>query len=105
MEAVIIYCTVPDKRIAKEISKYLIKRHLAACVSAMDRVESVFSWDGEFEKEKEILLMIKTLRQNFEKIKELITELHPYNVPEVIAVPIVDCSKEYFQWIIHETRQ
>ena len=49
--------------------------------------------------------MIKTLRPNFEKIKVLITELHPYNVPEIIAVPIVDCSKEYLQWLAHETRQ
>jgi periplasmic divalent cation tolerance protein len=105
MDAIIIYCTVPDKRVAKEISKFIIKHHLAACVSAVDRVESVFSWDGEIENEKEILLMIKTLRTNFEKIKVLITELHPYNVPEIIAVPIVDCSKEYLQWLVHETRQ
>ena len=105
MDAIVIYCTVPDKRIAKEISKYIIKHHLAACVSAIDRAESVFSWDGELEKEKEVLLMIKTLRTNFEKIKVLITELHPYNVPEIIAVPIVDCSKEYLQWLAHETRQ
>lgn len=105
MDAIIIYCTVPDKRVAKEIAKYIIKHHLAACVSAVDRVESVFSWDGEIEKEKEVMLMIKTLRPNFEKIKVLITELHPYNVPEIIAVPIVDCSKEYLQWLAHETRQ
>ncbi|MCD8378274.1 MAG: divalent-cation tolerance protein CutA [Candidatus Gastranaerophilales bacterium] len=105
MDAIVIYCTVPDKRAAKEISKYIIKHHLAACVSAVDRIESVFSWDGETEKEKEILLMIKTIRTNFEKIKVLITELHPYNVPEIIAVPIVDCSKEYLQWLVHETRQ
>ncbi len=104
MDAIIIYCTVPDKRVAKEIAKYIIKHHLAACVSAVDRVESVFSWDGEIEKEKEVMLMIKTLRPNFEKIKVLITELHPYNVPEIIAVPIVDCSKEYLQWLAHETR-
>lgn len=103
MDAVVIYCTVPDKKIAKEISKYLVKRHLAACVSAVDKVESVFSWDGEIEKEREVLLMIKTLRFNFEKIKTVITEHHPYNIPEIIAVPIVDCSKEYFEWIIHET--
>ena len=88
----------------KKISKYSIKHHLAGCVSAIDKVESVFSWDGKMEQEKEILLMIKTLRVNFEKIKVLISELHPYNVPEIIAVPIVDCSKEYLQWLAHETQ-
>ena len=104
MDAIVIYCTVPDKRIAQEISKYLVKHHLAACVSAIDKVESVFSWDGEMEKEKEILLMIKTLRTNFEKIRDVISDLHPYNVPEIIALPIVDCSKEYHQWLIHEVQ-
>lgn len=102
MDAIVIYCTVPDKRIAKEISKNLVKHRLAACVSAIDKVESVFSWDGELEKEKEILLIIKTLRVNFEKIKGLITDLHPYQVPEIIALPITDCSKEYMQWLTHE---
>ena len=104
MDAIVIYCTVPDKNAAKEISKHLLKYRLAACVSAVDKVESMFSWDGEIAKEKEILLIIKTLRVNFEKIKNLITELHPYQVPEVIALPIVDCSKEYLQWLVHETK-
>lgn len=104
MDAIVIYCTVPDKRVSQEIAKYLVKHHLAACVSAIDKVESVFSWDGEMEKEKEILLMIKTLRTNFEKIKAVITDLHPYNVPEIIALPIVDCSKEYIQWLAHEVQ-
>lgn len=104
MDAIVIYCTVPDKRVAKEISQHIIKHRLAACVSAIDRVESVFSWDGEMEKEKEILLMIKTLRVNFEPIKHLISDLHPYQVPEIIALPIVDCSKEYLQWLVHETK-
>lgn len=104
MDAIVIYCTVPDKRVAKEISKYLVKNHLAGCVSAIEKVESIFSWDGELEKEKEILLMIKTLRVNFEQIRLVISELHPYNVPEIIAVPIVDCSKEYLQWLVHETQ-
>jgi len=105
MDAIIIYCTVPDKKIAQEIAKYIVKNHYGACVSMIDKVDSVFSWDGEMEKEKEVMLMIKTLRTNFQKIKSLITEIHPYNVPEIIAVPIVDCSEEYLEWLIHETQQ
>jgi uncharacterized protein involved in tolerance to divalent cations len=64
MDAIVINCTVPDKRVAKEIAKHLIKYRLAACVSAVDKVESTFSWDGEIAKEKEVLLIIKTLRVN-----------------------------------------
>lgn len=105
MDAIVIYCTVPDKRVAKEIAKCILKYKMAACVSAVDKVESLFSWDGEIEKEREVMLMIKTLRPNFDKIKTLITELHPYNVPEIIALPIVECSKEYLQWLVHETKQ
>lgn len=104
MDAIVIYCTVPDKRVAKEIAKNIVGHRLAACVSAIDKIESTFSWDGKIEHEKEVMLMIKTLRINFEKIKTLITDLHPYQVPEIIALPIVDCSKEYMQWLVHETK-
>ena len=103
MDAIIIYCTVPDKRVAKEIAKYIIKHHLAACVSAVDRVESVFSWDGDICEEKEVLMMIKTRRSNYGKIKLVIEDAHPYTVPEIIALPIVDCSEDYLKWMIKET--
>lgn len=104
MDAIVIYCTVPDKKIAKEISKHLLKHRLSACVSAIDKVESMFSWDGETEHEKEVMLIIKTLRVNFKRIKQLISDIHPYQVPEIIALPIVDCSEEYLQWLEHETQ-
>ncbi|MGN1153421.1 MAG: divalent-cation tolerance protein CutA [Candidatus Gastranaerophilaceae bacterium] len=104
MDIILVYCTVPDKKTAKEISTIIVKNKLAACVSITDRVESFFSWDGEFCKEKEVLLTIKTIRDNFEEISNLINELHPYNVPEVIAVPVINCSEEYMRWIVHETR-
>lgn len=103
MDIILVYCTVPDKKTAKDISTIIVKNKLAACVSMTDRVESVFSWDGEFCKEKEILLTIKTVRDNFEEINKLINELHPYNVPEVIAVPVINCSEDYMRWIVHET--
>ncbi len=103
MDIILIYCTVPNKKIAKEIATLIIKNRFAACVSITDNVESMFSWDGEFCKEKELLLSIKTVRENFEKINTLINDLHPYNVPEVIAVPVINCSEDYMKWIVHET--
>ena len=60
MDIIVIYCTVPDKKIAKEITKILMKHKLAACVSMIDKVQSIFSWDGEVCEEKEILMMIKS---------------------------------------------
>ncbi len=103
MDIIVIYCTVPDKKIAKNITKVLLKHKLAACVSMVDKVQSTFSWEGEICEEKEVLLMIKTRRANYGKIKLVIEDVHPYNVPEVIALPVVDCSENYLKWIASET--
>lgn len=103
MDIVLIYCTVPSKSQAKCIAKTLVKNKLAACVGITDNVTSYFSWDGEFCKEKEFLLTIKTRRDYFQKIKVVIESMHDYNLPEIIAVPIVDCGEEYSKWLIKET--
>ncbi len=103
MDIIVVYCTVPDKKIAKNITKILMKHKLAACVSMIENVKSVFSWDGEVCEEKEILMMIKTRRANYGKIKLVIEDMHPYTVPEVIALPIVDCSEDYLKWLVKET--
>ncbi len=103
MDIVVIYCTVPDKKIAKNITKVLMKHKLAACVSMVENVRSVFSWDGEVCEEKEVLMMIKTRRANYGKIKLVIEEMHSYTVPEIIALPVVDCSEDYLKWLTKET--
>ena len=103
MDIIVVYCTVPNKKTAKEIANTLMRHKLAACVSMIENVKSVFSWDGEVCEEKEILLMIKTRRANYGKIKIYIEEVHPYTVPEVIALPIVDCSEDYLKWLVKET--
>ncbi len=103
MDIIVIYCTVPDKKVARNITKILMRHKLAACVSMVDRVNSVFSWDGEICEEKEVLMMIKTRRANYAKIKLVIEDLHPYEVPEVIALPVVDCSEDYLKWLVKET--
>ena len=103
MDIIVVYCTVPSKKIAKDITKVLMKHKLAACVSMIDNVKSVFSWDGELCEEKEILLMIKTRRENYGKVKLVVEDLHSYSVPEIIALPIVDCSEDYLKWLVKET--
>lgn len=103
MDIIVIYCTVPDKKIAKDITKILMKHKLAACISMIENVKSVFSWDGEICEEKEILMMIKTRRSNYGKIKLVIEDIHTYSVPEIIALPIIDCSEDYLKWLVKET--
>ena len=103
MDIIVIHCTVPSKKIAKEITKILMRHKLAACVSLIENVKSTFSWDGEICEEKELLMMIKTRRTNYGKIKLVIEDMHPYNVPEIIALPVVDCSEDYLKWLVKET--
>lgn len=103
MDIIVVYCTVPSKRLAKDITKVLMKHKLAACVSMIDNVKSTFSWEGEVCEEKEVLMMIKTRRENYGKIKLVIEDMHTYNVPEIIALPIVDCSEDYLKWLVKET--
>ncbi len=103
MDIVVIYCTVPTKQLAKEITQVIMKHKLAACISMIENVKSVFSWEGEICEEKEIMLMIKTRRANYGKIKLVIEDVHTYNVPEIIALPIVDCSEDYLKWLVQET--
>ena len=103
MDIIVIYCTVPNKKLAKSITKVLMKHKLAACVSMIDNVKSTFSWEGEICEEKEILLIIKTRRANYGKVKLVIEDMHTYNVPEIIALPIVDCSEDYLKWLVQET--
>lgn len=103
MEFIVIYCTVPNKKEGKEIAKRLIEYKLVACVNIIDKIESVFSWDGELCEEKEALMIIKTRKDHFTKINHAIQKLHSYNVPEVIAMPIVQADETYLKWIEHET--
>ncbi len=105
MEYIIIYCTVPNKKEGREIARTIVRHKLASCVNIVDKIESIFSWDGEMCEEKEALLVIKTRKELFDKVNISIQKLHSYNVPEVIAMPIIDGDKTYFEWISHETRE
>jgi periplasmic divalent cation tolerance protein len=102
MEFIIIYCTVPNRNEGKEIAKALVEHSLVACVNIIDKVESIFSWDGEMNEEKEAMLVIKTKRDLFDKVNRVIQKLHSYTVPEVIAIPIIDADETYLKWIAHE---
>lgn len=103
MEYIVIYCTVPNRKEGKEIATALVENNLAACVNIIDKIESVFSWDGKLCEEKEAMLIIKTRKELFTRVNHTIQKLHSYNVPEVIALPIVESDETYLKWIEHET--
>lgn len=105
MKNCVIYCTVPNEFSANLIATTLVEEHLVACVNIVPSITSIYSWNGKTQEDKELLLIIKTREENFCDIEKRIKELHEYNTPEIIAIPIIEGSKEYQNWIINETNR
>ena len=103
MSLILIQTTCSNKKEASKIAKVLIKDRLAACIQ-MSKVESFYMWEDKFCNEKEILLNIKTKKENFKKIKSKIKELHSYDVPEIISINIDNTSKKYKDFIKENTK-
>ncbi len=95
--------TVPDKETGSSIGNALVKDRLAACVNIIPGVTSVYEWENEIHSEGEYILLIKTREPLFEKVREKILELHPYELPEVISVKIEKGHLPYLNWISENT--
>ena len=100
----IITTTCPNKEQAKEIAKHLVERGLAACVQ-MFPIESIYLWKDKICEENEIVLFIKSRTELFEKITEMIKEIHTYEVPEIVQTPIIGGLAEYLKWINESTTE
>jgi periplasmic divalent cation tolerance protein len=95
----IVLCTVPDEVTARQIASALVEERLAACVNIVPGVSSVYRWKGAVETAAELLLMIKTTAAVYNQLQDRIRALHPYELPEVIAVALDQGLPEYFAWI------
>jgi periplasmic divalent cation tolerance protein len=98
-EYLLILITTPKGETAAKIADALVENQLAACVNIVKGVNSVFSWKNKIEHEAEDLLLVKTRAENLEQLTKKVTELHPYEVPEVIALSLEAGYTPYFQWI------
>ncbi|MCK5148838.1 divalent-cation tolerance protein CutA [bacterium] len=98
-EAIMIITTVQDEGGADEIARILVKESLAACVQQLPKIQSTYMWKGEIHKDAEVLLFIKTHAQFFSRVEARIKQLHSYDVPEIIALPISDGSDDYLAWL------
>jgi periplasmic divalent cation tolerance protein len=98
MKAIIVQTTCSTKDEAKKIAKVLIEEKLAACVQ-LSQIESFYNWQEKFCSDNETLLNIKTRKDNFDKIKSKILELHSYDLPEIIQLDIANASEEYLKFI------
>ncbi|WP_090718421.1 divalent-cation tolerance protein CutA [Nitrosomonas sp. Nm166] len=103
MEFILIITNFPDKAGAVALAETLIDQHLAACVNVQSPCASIYRWQGKTELAEELPVLIKTQRQHYERIEQLIKMMHPYELPEVIMVPIVGGLPAYLQWIASET--
>ena len=98
-EYIVVYITTGNIKEAEKISDKLIKDKLAACTNMIPKVKSVFSWKGKIEEADEQLLIVKTKRSLFRSLVKAVKKLHSYEVPEIIALPIIDGNEAYLNWI------
>jgi periplasmic divalent cation tolerance protein len=106
MEPVLLVLTnMPDLGVAQHIAQRLVEQKLAACVNIMPGVQSVYCWQGAIEQAQEITLLIKTTQQRYAELEQAIKALHPYDLPEIIALPIAAGLPAYLRWVIYETKK
>ncbi|WP_420264936.1 divalent-cation tolerance protein CutA [Candidatus Magnetominusculus dajiuhuensis] len=99
MDFYIVLVTVPDETVATAIADALVSANLAKCVNIVHDIKSIFLWEGKVQDEQELLLIIKAKKANFSALMSKVKGLHPYTVPEIIALPIVEGNEEYMEWL------
>lgn len=103
MPALLCFCTCPDEATAHGIARALVDERLAACVSVLPGMHSVYRWQGRIEDAREVLILVKTMDARLDTLRERILALHPYELPEVIAVEVAAGLPAYLDWIAGET--
>ena len=103
LEHVVVFITAATADEAQSISNFLVSRRKAACVNIVPQVHSMFWWQGKIEYADEALLIVKTKATLLEELIGLVKQNHSYDVPEIIALPIIGGSRDYLQWLDDET--
>jgi periplasmic divalent cation tolerance protein len=103
MDFFIVYVTAPNEEEGAKIARVIIEEQLAACVNIVRNIRSIYRWQGRIEDETEVLLIAKTRKELFEKLKNRVKSMHSYAVPEVIAIPVQAGSEDYLRWLATET--
>lgn len=100
---ILVYVTASSESEAFEISEYLLKEKLAACVNIIDNIRSMYFWEGEIESSSETLLLIKSKKSLFDKVSEQVKRLHSYSTPCVVSFAMDDIDKKFKKWISENT--
>lgn len=103
-EVLVCLCACPDPDSARTLGRALVEEHLAACVQVLPGIESIYRWNGAVETAVEILLVVKTTRARFGALQARLVALHPYELPELVALPAVAGLPAYLHWVADSTR-
>lgn len=95
----IVLCSCPDESVAAAIASTLVGEGLAACINRLSAMRSTYAWEGAVRDEPEVLLLIKTRRARYAELERRLRALHPYALPEIIALPVVEGSEAYLAWL------
>jgi periplasmic divalent cation tolerance protein len=98
-EYLLVLCTCPGSTVAAEIATALIEQRLAACVNRLPGIKSWYRWEGHLQQDEEVLLLAKTTRARYAALETMIRQIHPAELPEIIAVPVTAGSGPYLQWV------
>jgi periplasmic divalent cation tolerance protein len=99
-----VLMTAPDEACARRIARALVEERLAACVNLLPGLQSIYRWQGAVEEASEVLLVAKTRASRVAALAARVRALHPYALPEVVALPVADGSRAYLRWVVAESR-
>ena len=103
MQAVFVYTTLPDMETAREMGETLVKEHLAACANIFPGMRSIYEWQGRLEFDEEVATIFKTTPERVVAVEARIAELHPYEVPAILRLPVEHVNAPYLDWLRRQT--
>jgi periplasmic divalent cation tolerance protein len=103
-DVLLVICNLPDRNSAERIAETLVTEGVAACVNILAECDSIYRWEGQLEHAGETPLLIKTTSAAYPQLESALRELHPYEVPEIIALPVYAGLPEYLNWVVQETK-
>jgi periplasmic divalent cation tolerance protein len=98
-EAIVVFMTASNAEEAERLADRLVEARLAACVQILPQMESVYRWQGKIERQREVLLIAKTVTSKFAELEKEVRALHSYETPEIVAFPLTAGSEPYLQWL------
>jgi periplasmic divalent cation tolerance protein len=99
----LVLTTLPNADAAAELAKTVVRERLAACANLFPALRSIYKWQSKVQDENEVLVLLKTRQEHYERLKARILELHPYEIPEVLGIPVEQGYAPYLEWLAKET--